>query len=171
MTTMTMEQSASLLAEYTAYLAGENPRTIEAYLRVLRQFLTWLSERPGASSDFQPEQLSRTALEVYLAEQDDQGYSSSHRSRIKSAVSNFARWLIEEKALLNRKSSSRRLHPPATGSRPRELTPAQRFILRELVEKADDIRGEALFALGYWAGCRVSDVSWLRLEMPTLAPR
>jgi site-specific recombinase XerC len=97
--------------------------------------------------------LTRTALEVYLAELDDEGYSSSHRSRIKSVVGNFARWLIEEKALLNRNPAHGVHVSPQPVRAPRELTPEQRFILRELVEKGDDIRGEALFALGYWAGC------------------
>jgi site-specific recombinase XerD len=31
------------------------------------------------------------------------------------------------------------------------------------VEKANDVRGAAIFALGYWAGCRVSDVSHLKM--------
>ena len=36
--------------------------------------------------------------------------------------------------------------------------------MRQVVERANDIRGEAIFALGYWAGCRVSDVSHLMME-------
>jgi site-specific recombinase XerD len=168
---MTTEQSSALLSEYTAYLAGKSPRTVEAYLRVLRQFLAWLTERPGASPDFQPEQLTRTALEIYLTELDDKGYSSSHRLRIKSAVGNFARWLIEEKRLLSRNPAYGVHVPPQPVRAPRELSPEQRFILRELVEKAEDIRGEALFALGYWAGCRVSDVSWLRLDNAHIGPK
>ncbi len=35
---------------------------------------------------------------------------------------------------------------------------------RSVVEQAEDLRGEALFALGYWAGCRVSDVAHLLKE-------
>lgn len=30
--------------------------------------------------------------------------------------------------------------------------------------KQDDLRGQALFALGYWAGCRVTDITHLLLE-------
>lgn len=40
----------------------------------------------------------------------------------------------------------------------------QRFVLRTLVERAGDLRSAALFALGYWVGCRVSDVAWLHTE-------
>ncbi len=171
MATIVTEQPSSLLAEYVEHLAGKSPRTVEAYLRVLRQFFAWLVERPDAPPNFEPEQLTRTALEIYLAELGDNGYSSSHRLRIKSAVGNFARWLIEEKRLLSRNPAYGVHIPPQPVRAPRELTSAQRFILRELVEKAQDLRGEALFALGYWAGCRVSDVSWLRLENAHVGPK
>ena len=37
-------------------------------------------------------------------------------------------------------------------------------MIRDLVEREADLRGKAAFALGYFAGCRVSDVSWLLLS-------
>jgi site-specific recombinase XerD len=46
----------------------------------------------------------------------------------------------------------------------RTRAPDQRFVLRNLVEKDDDIRGQTLFVLGYWASCCVSDVSYLLME-------
>jgi integrase len=45
------------------------------------------------------------------------------------------------------------------------------FVLRSLVERQEDARGEALFALGYWAGCRISDVAWLRIEHLHIGPK
>ena len=45
---------------------------------------------------------------------------------------------------------------------PRVLTPVQRLVLLNLVQQ-EDRRGKALFALGYWAGCRVTDIVELRL--------
>lgn len=54
---------------------------------------------------------------------------------------------------------------------PRVLTFDQRYVLKNLVERADDPRGTALFALGYWAGCRVSDVSHLKMVNLHLKPR
>jgi hypothetical protein len=39
MATMAMEQSSSLLAEYTAYLAGKNPRTVENTLGCSQAYL------------------------------------------------------------------------------------------------------------------------------------
>lgn len=167
---MTTQQEATLVDEYAAYLAGKSTRTVEAYRRVLRQFLAWLAQRPTVEREFQPEHLTRTALQIYLAELGKAGYSS-HRLRVKSAVGSFARWLMEEKGLLSRNPAYGVHVPPQTLQAPRELSPEQRFILRELVENAQDVRGEALFALGYWAGCRVSDVSWLRLDNAHLSPK
>ena len=46
----------------------------------------------------------------------------------------------------------------------RELSPDQRFVLRNLVERENQTRSAAIFALGYYAGCRVSDIAWLLNE-------
>jgi site-specific recombinase XerD len=54
---------------------------------------------------------------------------------------------------------------------PRILSPHQRFVLRTLIEKDGDLRGKAIFALGYWAGCRVSDIAHLRLEHAHIGPK
>ena len=54
---------------------------------------------------------------------------------------------------------------------PRQLSEDQRYILRSLVEQAGDRRGAAIFALGYWAGCRVSDVSWLQMSHTHVGPK
>ncbi len=160
-----------LLSEYTWSLSGRSGGTVEAYARVLRQFATWLAERPGSQGSFRPEQLTRTAVETYLAHLESEGYSVSHRARVKSAVSGFARWLIEEKGVL-RRNPTRGVDIPAQPLlAPRQLSPDQRYVLRELVEHEDDVRGSALFALGYYAGCRVSDVAWLRTEHVHIGPK
>src|SRR6266545_1823326 len=78
-------------------LRGKATGTTDAYLRVLRQLLAWLAERPGGDP-FDPRQLTRTAVEIYLAELGVAGYSLSHRARVKAVVGGFARWLIEDKA-------------------------------------------------------------------------
>ncbi len=157
------ETESPLLSEYAWSLSGKSEGTLEAYLRILRQFSGWVAERPGGDGTLRPEQLTRTAVETYLGDLEAQGYSVSHRARVKSAVSGFARWLIEEKGVL-RRNPTRGVDIPAQPLlAPRQLSPDQRYVLRELVEQ-DNPRGAALFALGYYAGCRVSDVSWLRME-------
>jgi len=151
------------LEDYIADLRSRSPNTMDAYQRALRQFLSWLMTLPGNAPPFQPEYLTRTALEIYLSELEQAGYSVSHRLRIKSAVAGLARWLAEEQDLPIR-DPARGVRVPAESMKtPRQLSPEQRVVLRQLVERADHPRDSALFALGYWAGCRVSDVSWLRL--------
>ncbi len=152
-----------LLEEYAAHLSGKSDRTVDAYLRALRRFLAWLAERPGNESGFQAEQLTRTALEIYLAELRKDEYSISYQGQVKSAISSFSNWLSEGKGWLHRNPARGVRLPVEPLLAPRQLTGDQRFVLRQLVEKADDVRGSALFALGYWAGCRVSDVSWMRV--------
>jgi hypothetical protein len=44
-------------------------------------------------------------------------------------------------------------------------------VLRALVEQAGDRRGAAFFALGYWAGCRVSELSWLKMADTHVGPK
>jgi len=74
--------------------------------------------------------------------------SLHHRARVKSAFSTFARWLVEEKGLLQ-KNPTRGIDLPAIQMlAPRQLSEDQRFILRSPVEQEGDRRGAALFALG-----------------------
>ena len=164
-------QLDALVDEYVATLAGKADGTVDAYARILRQLTHWIAARPGNGGGFQPEAFTRTALEIYLAELATAKYSVSHRARIKAVAGGFARWLIEEKELL-RRNPARGVEIPAEAAlAPRGLDVDQRYVLRELVEQADDARGAAVFALGYWAGCRVSDVSWLLLEHTHVGPK
>jgi hypothetical protein len=39
--------------------------------------------------------LTQAALAMYLEQLKADGYSRSHRARVKAVVSGFARWLIE----------------------------------------------------------------------------
>src|SRR5258707_15373685 len=76
-----------------------------------------------------------------------------------------------EKELLRRNPARGVELPPQPLLAPRELSADQRYVLRGLVERQEDARGEALFALGYWAGCRISDVAWLRIEHLHIGPK
>ncbi len=143
-----------------ACLSRKNPGTIDVYQRVLRDFLLWLDSRPGHSS-FHLDQLTRTTVEMYITSLEEAGYSVSHRTRVKSVISNFCQWLIDEHGFLKRNPARGLEVPPQQVLAPRILSEEQRSILRTVVEQTEDLRGEALFALGYWAGCRVSDVAHL----------
>lgn len=148
-----------------------NEATIDAYRRILRQFTEWVAKRPGHGKRFQPDQLTATVVEGYLSRLKEQGYSVSHCTRVKSVIKHFCQWLIDEKEALKRNPVNGIEIKAQQQLAPRVLEPDQRFVLCNLVEKADDLRGKALFALGYWAGCRVSDVAHLLIEHTHVGPK
>lgn len=171
MDTRLLSEAEALLVEYEEFLRGKMHSTFDAYIRVLRQLLLWIVEWPGCGGDFYPEQLTKTAMEIiYLAYLEQSGSSIAHRARVKSAVSGFARWLIEEKGILPLNPTRGLNILPQALLAPRQLSTDERYILRNLIEQDGHRRSHAVFALGYWAGCcdwpgcRVSDVSWLRME-------
>jgi site-specific recombinase XerD len=160
-----------ILSYQQSCLIRHDEATIDAYMRILRQFTVWVARRPGHSKHFQPDQLTATVVEGYLSLLKEQGYSVSHRTRVKSVIKHFCQWLIEEKEALKRNPTSGIEIKAQQTLAPRVLSPDQRFVLRNLIEKADDVRGKALFALGYWAACRVSDVAYLLLEHTHVGPK
>ncbi len=166
-----IEEIRALLDEYKQFLSGKARGTIEAYLRTVRQLITWVAQLPGNAGQFQPQQLTKTAVDLYLRHLEQKGLSLNHRARVKSTISNFAHFLIEEKALLQRNPTRGIDLPPAPLLAPRQLSEEQRSILHALVAQEGDRRGAALFALGYWAGCRVSDVSWLQMAHAHVGPK
>ena len=165
------ESDHLLLEEYEHFLSGKAEGTIETYLRTVRQMMKWVAVRPGNSGHFQPQQLTKTAVEMYLDSLEHDGFSINHRTRVKSTISSFARWLMEEKGLLQRNPTRGIDLPSQQMLAPRQLSEDQRYILRTLVEQENDRRGATLFALGYWAGCRVSDVSWLQIAHTHVGPK
>ena len=163
--------SEDLAGEYLATLGGRSASTVDAYRRILRQLAAWVAQRPGGASGFRPDFLTRTAVEEFLSEMEARGHGPSHRAKAKSAISGFATWLVEEKGLLRRNPTRGVEVPTMQVLAPRRLSPDQRYVLKNLVERDGKVRSEAIFALGYWAGCRVSDVSWLTLENCHVGPK
>jgi site-specific recombinase XerD len=158
-----VETLRTLIDEYEQFLSGKAEGTTEAYLRTVRHLIEWVAQLPDNNGSFQPQQLTQTTVEKYLTHLEQEGLSLNHRARVKSTISNFAQFLIEEKGLLQRNPTRGIDLPSAPLLAPRQLSEEQRSLLRTLVEQANDRRGAALFALGYWAGCRVSEVSWLQM--------
>src|SRR5947209_15003636 len=146
------DQTRTLLGEYEQFLAGKARGTIEAYLRTARHLVGWVARLPGNAGQFQPPQLTQSAVEGYLAHLEQEGLSLPHRARVKSTISNFANFLIEEKGLLQRNPTRGINLPPVPQIASGELSEDQRNILSSLVEQEGNRRGSALFALGYWAG-------------------
>ena len=97
-----IEEVRALLEEYEQFLSGKAEGTTDAYLRTVRHLIGWVAQRPGNEGQFQPSQLTQTAVELYLAHLEQEGLSLNHRARVKSTISNFANFLIEEKEVLQR---------------------------------------------------------------------
>jgi site-specific recombinase XerD len=162
---------APLVAEFLESLPHRTQSTRIVYARTLRQLTDWIAARPGSEGTFHPERLSVTALSVYLEEMGASGYSLSHRARVKAVAGCFARWLMEEKGVLTKNPARSVTLPPQQMLAPRELSAEQRYVLRGLAERDGTARSAALFALGYWAGCRVSDVAHLELGKAHIGPK
>ncbi len=166
----TIEEVRALLDEYEQFLSGKALGTTDAYLRTARQLIGWIAQLPGNEGQFQPQQLTQITVELYLSHLKQEGLSLHHRARVKSTISNFAQFLIEEKQLLQRNPTRGIELPPVPLLAPRPLSDEQRSILHSLVKLDGDRRGAALFALGYWAGCRASEVSWLQMTHTHVGP-
>jgi site-specific recombinase XerD len=54
--------------------------------------------------------------------------------------------------------------PTVVAMAPTELSEKQRFVLNQLVEQHATLCFAAIFALGYWAGLRISEIAALRLD-------
>lgn len=155
---------------FTLHIHHKSPGTVDAYSRVVKQFLTWLSTKPGGAEGFQAEQFTRAAVTTYLKELEISGQSLNHRKRVKAALSKFACWMIEM-GMLKTNPTAFIEFPAQALLAPRGLDEDQRYILKNLIEREGDHRSAAIFALGYWAGCRVSDVSWLQLPNVKIGPK
>lgn len=168
---MTAVTASFLLEDYRdRVLAGKAAGTVDGYLRHLRRFLDWLEDRADGEIDtFDPDTLTREAVHDFLQAMAAGGYSTSQRVLARAAISGFSTWLIDARLLDSNPTRGlpveRELLRPA-----RVLTPEQRRILFRLVERDGTARSTALFAFGYWAGCRVSDVSWLSMPNVHLTP-
>lgn len=167
-------EASPWIEEYQqACLTAHDPGTIRVYRHILQQFIQWVGKRAGKANLFSPEQITMPIVEQYLKELASQQYSPSHCKRVRSVIAQFCQWLIEEKALLRRNPTRGVVIASPTSSTPSVpcmLTPIQRLVFLNLV-KQEDRRGAALFALGYWAGCRVSDVSWLAMAHTHVGPK
>ena len=155
------DEEKDLIAEYQESISRKAKSTVDVYIRIISQFASWLASKHG---EFSPSNFTRTAVDTYLDYLNEKEYSISHQNRVKTTLSGFAKWLIDEKELLNKNPTTGLDIPAQSMMAPRQLTDEQRYILRSLVEKEGTVRGQAIFSLGYWAGCRVSDVSWLLLK-------
>src|SRR5205823_10154559 len=136
-----IEEVRSLVGGYEQFLSGKAEGTTDAYLRTVRHLIAWVAQRPGNEGQFQPAQLTQMTVELYLSHLEQEGLSLNHRARVKSTISNFANFLIEEKGLLQRNPTRGINLPPVPQIASGELSEDQRNILGSLVEQEGNRRG------------------------------
>lgn len=156
-------------------LATVSDGTKQVYVSILQHFFRWLAGGKKKHEAVEVETLTPSILDRYFAALEREGYSMSHRKRTKSVLTHFCQWLVDEQEILAsnpfrgfvlsspNKSSS-------TCASPQGLSPTQRVILLHLAEQ-DDPRGQAIFALSYWSGCRVSEITHLLFVHTHVGPR
>lgn len=157
-----MVTDPKILQDFAQSLSSKDPKTVKAYLSALRGFVQWLSEKPGGNP-FVSEAVTETAINSYLEYLKAQGRAARTRSQALTALRRFCRWAIGE-GYMTRNPANQVQRPTVVNTAPRELTLEQRYVLRNRVEAEQSLRLSAIFALGYWAGLRISEVAQLRLE-------
>jgi len=149
------------LHAFAQAMGNRDPATIAAYRTVLRDLVAWLAARPGGHP-FRMDLLTETAVRGYLDHLQAAGRAPRTRAKALTVLRRFCRWAVDE-GLLRRNPVSGVERPTVVALAPTELTPDQRFVLWQLVERADSPRLAAIVALGYWAGLRIGEVAALRV--------
>jgi site-specific recombinase XerD len=90
----------TLLDEYEQFLVGNASGTSRACVRIVQHLIGWIVQFPGNEGQFQPQQLTKAVIELYLAHLAQEGFNLAHRERVKAVISNFVQFLSEEKKLL-----------------------------------------------------------------------
>jgi site-specific recombinase XerD len=157
-----MFDDPAVLHEFIQSLTSHDPKTVKAYQSAMRGFIRWLREQPGGDP-FLPDQITETAIRGYMDYLAIKGRAPRTRSQVLTTLSRFCRWAISA-GYLQRNPASQIQRPTIVNTAPRELTPVQRYSLQKRVEREQSPRLSAIFALGYWAGLRISEVAQLRLE-------
>jgi len=154
-------QQAKLRESFLRYLASEchlAENTVAAYGRDLRRFFTWLGGRRVAS-------LSVTDLSGYPAWLKESGLASASTSRHIASLRVFFRFLQLEGLL--KESQADLLSVQKLWQRiPTVLSPGQVAKLLAAPQRGDPHwrRDRAILELLYATGCRVSELSKLRLK-------
>ena len=152
----------AVFQEFRDALGTRDPKTIATYLTTMRGFVAWLAEQPGGAP-FQVGLITETAVRGYMDALKLAGRAPRTRSKALSALRRFCQWAVDEGHL--RRNPARAMErPTVVAMAPTELSPDQRFVLKQLVEQHTTRRFEAIFALGYWAGLRISEIAALRVD-------
>jgi len=157
------------LQEFAASLGARDPKTIATYLTTMRDFVAWLATQPGGTP-FHLGLVTETAVRGYMDWLQHAGRAPRTRSKALSALRRFCQWAVDE-GYLRRNPALSMERPTVVAVAPTELSEDHRFVLKQLVGQHATRRFEAIFALGYWAGLRISEIAQLRRDQCTVNQR
>ncbi len=160
--TLVQHEDPAPLQAFAAAIGTRDPATIAAYQSILRNLVAWLATRPGGRL-FRMELLTETAVRDYLEHLRQVERAPRTRAKALTVIRRFCRWAVDE-GLLHRNPATGVERPTVAALAPTELTPDQRYVLHQLVERAASPRLAAIVALGYWAGLRISEIAPLRMQ-------
>ncbi len=165
----TRSDDPQALQEFAASLGTRDPKTVTTYLTTVRDFMGWLALQPGGTP-FHLGLLTETAVRGYLDFLATMNRAPRTRSKALSALRRFCQWAVDEGHL--RRNPARAMErPTVVAVAPTELSDKQRFVLKTMVEQHATPRFAAIFALGYWAGLRISEIAALRLDQCSINQR
>jgi site-specific recombinase XerD len=150
------------LRAFVTSLSRRDEATIAAYVSTLRDLISWLATYPDGTP-FSPNVLTITALQAYFDHLTAAGRAPRTRARALTAITRYCKWAINT-GLMSRNPALQIERPTVPAISPTELSPEQRTILKTLVERQESCRLSAIFALGYWAGMRISEVAALQVD-------
>jgi site-specific recombinase XerD len=163
------EHDPESLRSFASSLSRRDETTIAAYLSTMRDLVAWLATCPDGAP-FNPKTLTVTALQAYFDHLTATGRAPRTQARALTAITRFCKWAIDN-GLMSRNPAHQIERPTVPTISPTELSPEQRIILKTLVERHESCRLSAIFALGYWAGMRISEVASLQIDRCTLSQR
>ena len=153
------------IQEYAAYLRkrGYKPNTVEAYLRDLRHFTTFLADE-GINA-VMPTRVTKTAVMAFTLRLRQEKRSAATTARMLSSVRGFFTFLQETGYVQRNPASEVRL-PPAEREMAEVLTVAE---INALLACADEptplgMRNRAMLELFYGSGLRVSELTALKVS-------
>ncbi len=165
----TLSSDSSPLREFATALGARDPKTVATYLTTVRDFVAWLATQP-AGTPFHLGLVTETAVRGYMDSLVTANRAPRTRSKALSALRRFCQWAVDEGHL--RRNPARAMErPTVVAVAPTELSDKQRFVLKTMVEQHATPRFAAIFALGYWAGLRISEIATLRLDQCTINQR
>jgi integrase/recombinase XerC len=169
---------ATIVRDYFEHLEHERglaDLTLIAYVRDLRQFMTWFYSslaHPVAVSDVQA--ISIKTIRGFLAHRRKAGIENRSLARSVSALRTFFRWL-EASELLQNRSARAVATPKVSHSIPKPLTvaAARHVVDGGMAAELDWIaaRDTAVLLLLYGSGLRVSEALGIALKDAPIAGR